>query len=109
MKAYQAGMQHFQQTGAKVFAISTDNSPSQKAFAEQVGLTFPLLSDFVDRHVSKEYGVFIPKYAIANRVTFVVNSEGKIDTIEADGDAIKLLHTPDACSRLAHRKAETPK
>ena len=26
-------MQHFQETGAKVFGISTDNSPSQKAFA----------------------------------------------------------------------------
>ena len=39
-------MQHFQETGAKVFGISTDNSPSQKAFAAQLSLSFPLLSDF---------------------------------------------------------------
>src|SRR5271154_739720 len=108
MKAYQAGMQHFQETGAKVFGLSTDNSPSQKAFAAQLGLTFPLLSDFLDRKVSQEYGVYIAKYAIASRVTFVINSEGKIDTIESGGDAIKMLQTPDACSRLAHKKAATP-
>ena len=98
-------MQKFQENGAKVFAISTDNGPSQKAFAEKLGLSFPLLSDFVDRKVSQEYGVYIPKYAIAGRVTFVIDTEGKIDTIESGGDAIKMLHTPDACSRLAHKKA----
>lgn len=97
-------MQKFQESGAQVFAISTDNGPSQKAFAEQLGLSFPLLSDFVDRKVSQEYGVFIPKAAIAGRVTFVIDQEGKIDSIESGGDALKLLHTPDACSRLAHRK-----
>ena len=97
-------MQHFQETGAKVFGISTDNSPSQKVFAQQLGLTFPLLSDFVDRKVSQAYGIYNPKYAVANRVTFVIDSDGKIDTIESGGDAIKMLNTPDACSRLAHRK-----
>ena len=99
-------MQHFQETGAKVFGISTDNTPSLKEFASQLGLSFPLLSDFVDRRVSEAYGVFLPKYAVAGRVTFVIDSEGKIDTIESGGDAIKMLQTPDACSRLAHRKVK---
>lgn len=104
MKAYQAGALHFQETGAKVFGISTDNTPSQKAFAQQLGLTFPLLSDFLERKVSQEYGIYIAKAGVANRVTFVIDTEGKIDTIESGGDAIKMLNTPDACSRLAHRK-----
>ncbi len=106
MKAYQAGAQHFQETGAKVFGISTDNTPAQKAFAQQLSLTFPILSDFLDRKVSQEYGVYLPKFGIANRVTFVIDRDGKIDTIESGGDAIKMLNTPDACSRLAHRKSE---
>ena len=105
MKAYQAGMQHFQDTGAKVFGISTDNTPSQKVFAGQLGLTFPLLSEFVDRKVSQDYGIYIAKFGIAGRVTFVIDQQGKIDTIESGGDAIKMLNTPDACSRLAHKKA----
>jgi len=104
MKAYQADMQKFEASGAKVFGISTDNGPSQKAFAESLGLSFPLLSDFVDRKVSQDYGVYIPKYAIAGRVTFVIDQDGKIDHIESGGDAMKLLGTPDACNRLAHRK-----
>ena len=106
MKAYQAGMQHFQETGAKVFGLSTDNTPSQKAFAGQLGLTFPLLSDFKDRKVAELYGVLIAKFGIAGRVTLVIDSDGKIDTIESGGDAIKMLQTPDACSRLAHKKAK---
>ena len=98
-------MQKYEESGAKVFGISTDNSPSQKAFAESIGLSFPLLSDFLDRKVSQEYGIFIPKYAVANRVTFVIDTDGKIAFIEQGGDAMKMLGTPDACSRLAHKKA----
>lgn len=101
-------MQKYEESGAKVFAISTDNGPSQKAFAQSLGLTFPLLSDFVDRKVSQEYGVLIPKYGVANRVTFVIDKDGKIAFMEQGGDAIKMLGAPDACSRLAHRKAATP-
>src|SRR5579875_3117464 len=104
MNAFQAGMQKYEENGAKVFAISTDNTPSQKAFSEKLGLSFPLLSDFVDRHVSQEYGVYIPKAAVAGRVTFVIDKEGKIDFIESGGDALKMLGAPDACSRLAHKK-----
>jgi len=101
-------MQKYEESGAKVFAISTDNSPSQKAFAESLGLTFPLLSDFLDRQVSKEYGIYMPKYGIANRVTFVIDKDGKIAFMEQGGDALKMLGAPDACSRLAHRKAAAP-
>jgi peroxiredoxin len=68
-------------------------------------LTFPLLSDFLDRDVSKKYGVYIAKAGVAGRVTFVIDTDGKIDTIESGGDAIKMLNTPDACRRLAHRKS----
>ncbi|MBV9156078.1 MAG: redoxin domain-containing protein [Acidobacteriaceae bacterium] len=107
MKAFQSGMQKFQDSGAKVFAISTDNGPSQKAFAQSLGLSFPILSDFLDRHVSKDYGIYIPKYGIANRVTFVIDKEGKINFIESGGDALKILGAGDACNRLAHRKAES--
>ena len=100
-------MQKFQDAGAKVFAISTDNGPSQKAFAASLGLPFPLLSDFVDRKVSEQYGVLLPKYGISNRVTFVIDKEGKIDFIESGGDALKILGAGDACNRLAHKQATT--
>ncbi len=105
MKAYQSGMQKFQEAGAKVFGISTDNSPSQKAFAESLSLPFPLLSDFLDRKVSQEYGVYLPQMGIANRVTFVIDKDGKISFIESGGDAMKIMGAGDACSRLAHKQS----
>ncbi len=105
MKAFQSGMQKFQDSGAKVFAISTDNGPSQKAFSESLGLPFPILSDFLDRKVSQDYGVLLPKYGVANRVTFVIDQNGKIDFIESGGDALKILGAGDACSRLAHKQS----
>jgi len=99
-------MQKFEASGAKVFGISTDNTPSLKAFAESLNLPFPLLSDFVDRKVSQDYGVFLPKNAIANRVTFVIDKDGVIDFIESGGDAMKIMGATDACDRLAHRKQQ---
>ena len=96
-------MQKFQESGAQVFGISTNNGPSQEAFAKSIGLTFPLLSDFLDRKVSQEYGVYVPKYAVANRVTFVIDKEGRINYIESGADAAKILGAKDACSRLAHK------
>jgi peroxiredoxin len=86
MKAYQAGMQKFQDAGAKVFGISTDNTPSLKEFVAKL--------------------IYLPKYGIANRVTFVIDKDGKIDFIEQGGDAVKIMGAGDACSRLAHKKAQ---
>jgi peroxiredoxin len=106
MKAYQAGTQKFQEAGAKVFGISTDNTPSLKEFSAKLSLPFPLLSDFLDRKVAQDYGIYLPKYGIANRVTFVIDKDGKIDFIEQGGDAVKILGAGDACSRLAHKTAQ---
>ena len=104
MQTYQLGIDKFKGSGAAVYGISTDNSPSQKEFAKKLGLSFPILSDFVDRHVSQAYGVFIPKYGIAQRVTFVVDPDGKISYIESGEDAIKIVGAGEACNRLAHKK-----
>lgn len=106
MKTYQTETKQFQDSGAKVFGISTDNSPSQKVFSQSLSLSFPLLSDFIDRKVSEAYGIYLPAHGVANRVTFVIDEEGKIAFIEGGGDAVKILGAGDACNRLAHKKLE---
>ena len=53
-------MQKFQDAGAKVFGISTDNTPSLKEFDAKLEFPFPLLSDFLDRKVTQAYGIYIP-------------------------------------------------
>jgi peroxiredoxin len=77
-------------------------------FAKQLNLSFPLLSDFKDRSTAKAYGVLRPD-GMANRVTYVVDMEGKIAFVEVGNTAIDPTAADEACSRLAHRAAETPK
>jgi peroxiredoxin len=103
MLAYQAGIAKFEGAGTQVFGISTDNTFSQKAFAEKLKLTFPLLSDFAKRQVSAEYGVLLADYGVANRATFVVDKEGRIQHIEEGGTAIDPSGAEAACSRLHHK------
>ena len=103
MTAYQAGIAKFESNDAKVFGISTDNTPSQKEFAAKTNASFPLLSDFAKREVSKAYGVLIAEAGMANRSTFVVDKEGKIVHIEEGNGAIDPSGADLACSRLAHK------
>ena len=105
MQKYQLGVDKFQTGDTQVFGISTDNSPSQKEFATKLNLAFPLLSDFADRKVASEYGVLVPNRGVANRVTFVVDADGKIAFMEQGKDAIETMGAAEACGRLAHRAA----
>lgn len=60
---------------AQVLGISVDSSPSHQAFARELGVTFPLLSDFF-REVSKLYGVYLEDKGVAMRATFIVDQHG---------------------------------
>src|ERR1700733_4949646 len=52
MGGYQESLQKFETADTQVFGISTDNTPSQKKFAESLNVNFPILSDFINRQVS---------------------------------------------------------
>ena len=99
MKGYQAGISKFEGMETQVFGLSTDNVPSLRVFAEQTGASFPLLSDFKDRSVSKAYGILMPA-GIANRATFVIDVDGKITHIEEGSAAVDPTGVEQACSRL---------
>lgn len=99
MQAYRDGIAKFEGTGAKVFTISTDNIPSQRYWATEVLKTsVPMLSDFM-REVSAKYGVLIKERGIANRSTFVIDTDGKITYIEEGSTAIDPTSAITACSR----------
>src|SRR5689334_17083551 len=103
MLGYQAGIAKFEGMDAQVFGISTDNIPSLKEFAEKNKLAFPLLSDFSKREVAKEYGVLIPDAGVANRATFVIDKDGKIQHIEEGKTAVDPTGAETACSRMHHK------
>jgi mycoredoxin-dependent peroxiredoxin len=97
-------MAKFEGAETQVLAISEDFTPSQKEFADKNKLTFPLLSDFTKRKVAQDYGVLIAELGIANRATFVVDTEGKIQFIEEGKTAVDSTGAEQACSRLHHPK-----
>ena len=79
-----------------VFGISSDSPAANAAFAKQIGVTFPLLSD-MSRQVMTRYGILQTfdkyasqgiKYEWARRTTFVVDKEGIIRRIDQERDAV---------------------
>jgi peroxiredoxin len=103
MTAYGADLVKFEGADTQVFGVSTDNSPSQKKFAEEVKASFPMLSDFAKREVSKDYGVLMADRGLANRATFVIDKEGKIQHIEEGSAAVNIEGAMNACSRLSKK------
>jgi peroxiredoxin len=104
MGAYQLNLDKFSGADTVVFGISTDNTPSQREFAKSLNVVFPLLSDFKTRQVAKDYGVLNEAAAVANRTTFVVDKDGKIQHIEEGMAAVDVTGAAAACDRLAHKK-----
>ena len=74
----------FEQNGIKVFGISVDSKEAIRQFIKDHNLNFPLLSD-ANKVVTKKYGV-LNNLGKANRVTFIVDKEGKLAYIIKDVD-----------------------
>ncbi|HEV7450631.1 MAG TPA: peroxiredoxin [Pseudonocardiaceae bacterium] len=63
----------------QVLAISVDSVYTLKAWSDQQGYDFPLLSDFWPHgKVAQDYGVFNDEAGLANRGTFLVDIDGVI-------------------------------
>ncbi|MCL4401483.1 MAG: redoxin domain-containing protein, partial [Acidobacteria bacterium] len=58
------------------------------------------LSDFAARKVSAAYGVLIPERGFANRATFVVGKDGRIEHIDEDTPALDPTGAETACRRI---------
>ena len=84
--------------------MSVDSPASNKVFAEQIGVTFPLLSDFT-RTVSRKYGILNNEKGFANRTTFVIDKKGIIRHIDKDKDALDPSGAGAACDVMEHKKA----
>lgn len=63
----------------QVVTVSVDSMFTHRAWADQEGYTFPLLSDFWPHgQVARAYGVFDEEKGIATRGTFVIDGEGVV-------------------------------
>jgi peroxiredoxin len=99
MTSFASDIDKFTSADAEVLPISTDNTPTLKHWAEELKASYTMLSDF-QRKVSAQYGVLIPDRGLANRTTFVIDKEGKIQHIDEGTAAVDISGAAMACSRL---------
>jgi peroxiredoxin len=72
-------MKRFEQLNAQVLGISVDSTWSHKAFAEKMGIHYPLLADFQPRGaVGEKFGVYLGDKGITGRAIAIVDRNGKI-------------------------------
>lgn len=98
-KAFNASLSELAALKAEVVGVSVDDVASHRAFANSLGLKFPLLAD-TDGKVSRRYGA-LNDFAVvkfAKRHTFLIDPAGRIAKIYRDveparhpGDIIAAL------------------
>lgn len=72
-------MKSFDQLDAEILGVSVDSVWSHKAYAEKMGIKYPLLADFQPRGAAAEkYGVYLPEKGISGRAIAIVNKQGKV-------------------------------
>ncbi len=85
-----------------MLVASTDPLEKLQQWGEQQKLTYPLLSDAGGK-VSESYGV-LGASGRAQRTTFVIDREGRIQHIEQGSSAINPEGALTACQRVSHKK-----
>jgi DNA polymerase III epsilon subunit family exonuclease len=73
----QERLAEFAELDTVVLGISVDSHYSNQAFARQLGIEFPLLSDF-KHEASQAYGVFLPEKRYSGRALFLIDREGRL-------------------------------
>jgi peroxiredoxin len=78
-KCFVDDMKKFEQLDAQVLGLSVDSAWSHKAYAEKMGIQYPLLADFQPRGaVADKFGMFLADKGITGRAIAIINKDGKI-------------------------------
>jgi glutaredoxin-dependent peroxiredoxin len=97
--AFQLDLPKYESLDTQVLGVSVDVPGALAAFAEKLGLTYPLLSDF-SRDTVKKYGVMYDnpneaRFRMAKRAYFVIDKQGIIRYKHSMEDARHLLDADD--------------
>jgi len=79
------------------FTASNDPPEKNKAFADKLGVDYPILSDS-DSSVAQKYGVYNPDRKAAQRWTFYIGPDGKI--LDIDKSVKTDTHGADVAAKL---------
>ena len=72
-------LKQFESLDAQVLGLSVDSIWAHKAFADKMGITYPLLADFHPKGaVAEKFGVYLADRGMAGRAIAIVDKAGKI-------------------------------
>ncbi|MBU2886445.1 peroxiredoxin [Gilvimarinus agarilyticus] len=106
--------EEFKRLGVEVYSVSTDTHFTHKAWhdsSETIGkIQFPMIGDPTGA-ITRSFGVMIEEEGIADRGTFVIDPEGRVQIVEitAGGvgrDANELIRKIKAAQYVANNPGE---
>jgi mycoredoxin-dependent peroxiredoxin len=90
---------------AKVLGISTNHGASQKVFAQQIKLDYPLLSAFDAPTVITDYAGWLDKdKRLSNRAYFIIDKQGIVRFKKVMESPREILPAPELEHALAEIK-----
>ncbi len=104
----------FSKLGVEIYSVSTDTHFTHKAWhdtSDTIGkIQYPMLADPTGT-ISRNFGVMIEEAGLAERGTFVIDPQGKIQIIEINAggigrDASELLRKVKAAQYVASHPGE---
>ena len=95
--SFRDNLQPIRSLGAEIVGVSLDSVESHKKFATKYRLPFPLISD-KGKRIAKAYGVLRDTGTSTNRITFLIDSKGKVAKIFPKVDVTK--HTEEVVAAL---------
>src|SRR5512135_1985566 len=98
MKAFQQNLQKLEAADTQVLGVSMDSAFANKAWADSIGVTFPLLSDW-GGDTTRQYGLFNSSYKAPRRATFLIGKDGKVLEVHLDKQAVDPHNVVQACER----------
>ena len=99
MKQYQTSHGTFTAANTKVLGVSVDSTWSNRAFREQLGIEFPILSDW-KRDAARQYGLLDENSGVARRATFVVDKAGVVRKVDIGREALDPSGVAGMCKTL---------
>jgi len=98
MQNFQKNLQKLEAADTQVLGVSMDSPFSNKAWAEKINVTFPLLSDW-GGDTTHKYGLYNEKRKIGRRMNFLIDKEGKIAEMQTDNEAVDPTKLVEVCER----------
>ena len=99
MQKYQASSGQFTAANTTILGVSVDSTWSNKAFREQLGVSFPILSDW-KKDASRQYGLLNESNGTARRATFVIDKQGIVQKVDIGSEALDPSAVVGMCEKL---------